>query len=186
MTEQLEKPNDGVTPDDGILFLNEYLYENDLITEFARLQASPARRVLLAVVGAGCIAGGIWLLMAGGAWAWLGIPCILGGLYLLWRCHHLRHHYAQLFIDAINKDPSGFGERYRRVAVGDEGLMVFARNGVSRHYRFEDLDRMLQNDRIIVAVFGGEGVCVPRDTFMRGTDAEFEQFLEEKARRGRH
>ncbi len=30
--------------DDGILYLNEYQYENDLVTDFARLVASPRRR----------------------------------------------------------------------------------------------------------------------------------------------
>ena len=29
--------------DDGILYLNEYQYENDLVTDFARLVASPRR-----------------------------------------------------------------------------------------------------------------------------------------------
>lgn len=28
--------------DDGILYLNEYQYENDLVTDFARLVASPS------------------------------------------------------------------------------------------------------------------------------------------------
>lgn len=180
--------NDCATPpatasavDDGILFLNEYLYENDLITEFARLQASRGRRAAMVLAGVAFLAGGAWLLVRGGAWNWLGFICILVALYLFWRCKNLRHDFARMFIDAIDKDPSPFGNRYRRVAVGPEGIMVFARTGASRYYRFEDMSRCQHNDRIIVAVFGGDGVCIPRDTFQRGTAEELERFLEEHA-----
>lgn len=38
--------------DDGILYLNEYQYENDLVTDFARLVASPRRRGSLYVAAA--------------------------------------------------------------------------------------------------------------------------------------
>lgn len=37
--------------DDSILYLNEYQYENDLVTDFARLVASPRRRGSLYVAG---------------------------------------------------------------------------------------------------------------------------------------
>ena len=40
--------------DDGILYLNEYQYENDLVTDFARLVASPRRRGSLYVAAAIC------------------------------------------------------------------------------------------------------------------------------------
>ena len=38
--------------DDGIMYLNEYQYENDLVTDFARLVASPRRRGSLYVAAA--------------------------------------------------------------------------------------------------------------------------------------
>lgn len=163
--------------DDGILFLNEYLYENHLLTNFARMQTSGGRRTLLLVVGTACIAGGIAWLVMDARLGWLGIIVAAMGAYLLWHRAHMRHNYARHYIDAMEKDPTSFGERYRRVAVSDEGLMVFARDGRSRYYRFRDLSRVQQDDLMYVLQFGLDGVCVPRDSFVRGTDAEFERFL---------
>lgn len=54
--------------DDGILYLNEYQYENDLVTDFARLVASPRRRGSLYVAAAIAALIGIGMLVAGGNW----------------------------------------------------------------------------------------------------------------------
>ena len=51
--------------DDGILYLNEYQYENDLVTDFARLVASPRRRGSLYVAAHAALIG-IGMLVAGG------------------------------------------------------------------------------------------------------------------------
>ena len=51
--------------DDGILYLNEYQYENDLVTDFARLVASPRRRGSLYVAAAIAALIGIGMLVAG-------------------------------------------------------------------------------------------------------------------------
>ena len=50
--------------DDGILYLNEYQYENDLVTDFARLVASPRRRGSLYVAAAVAALIGIGMLVA--------------------------------------------------------------------------------------------------------------------------
>ena len=49
--------------DDGILYLNEYQYENDLVTDFARLVASPRRRGSLYVAAAIAALIGIGMLV---------------------------------------------------------------------------------------------------------------------------
>lgn len=175
----MDETNLEVAPetDDGILFINEYLYENDLLANFARLEAEGGRKTLLAIVAAIAFVWGVWFLIAGGEWAWLGIAGIAIGAFLLWRRRHLRHFFAARYIDAMEKDPTSFGDRYRRIAVAPEGLMVFARDGRSRYYRFSDLTRVRQDDLMHVLVFGGDGVCVPRDTFVRGDDRAFEEFV---------
>ncbi|MBM6953969.1 YcxB family protein [Enorma phocaeensis] len=165
-------------PDDGIRFINEYLYENDLLTNFARLQATGARRTLLAVVGVACIVGGVAWFVLDRSLGWLGIVVVLVGIYLLWHRSQLHHNYARRYIDAMEKDSTSFGDRYRRVAVSDEGLMVFARDGRSRYYRFSDLTRVQQDDLMFVLLFGLDGVCLPRAAFQRGNAQEFERFLE--------
>ena len=60
--------------DDGILYLNEYQYENDLVTDFARLVASPRRRGSLYVAAAIAALIGIGMLVAGGSPATLSTP----------------------------------------------------------------------------------------------------------------
>lgn len=169
-------------PDDGIRFINEYLYENDLITDFARLQASGARRAAVLVFGAISLVFGIVWLLSPQSLNWLGIVFVCIGAYLLWYWKNMHHVMARNFIDAVESDPT-FGGRWRRVAATDEGLMVFGRSGQSRYYAFDELTGVLANDRIIVAAFNTSGVTVPRDTFARGTDTEFEAFLQEKLRR---
>lgn len=166
--------------DDGIRFLNEYRYENDLITDFARLQADPARKTLMLVFALAFIAGGIWLLVAGGDWAWLGIICVLVGVFLIWYRKNLHHILAKQYIDAVEGDTE-MGGRYRRVAANDGGLMVWGGSGRSKFFSYEKLDRVLDGERIFVAMFGEHGVTVPKDTFVRGEAEEFRRFLKERA-----
>ena len=64
--------------DDGILYLNEYQYENDLVTDFARLVASPRRRGSLYVAAAIAALIGIGMLVAGGSWFKFGVVLIVG------------------------------------------------------------------------------------------------------------
>ena len=166
--------------DDGILFLNEYQYENDLITDFARLMASPGRRGLILVFAAMFAASGIWLLVAGGDWAWLGIVLVLLAVFLLWYAKNLRHTLARQYIDAVEADTE-MGGRYRRVAANDGGLMVWGGSGRSKFFSYEKLTEVLDGERIFVAMFGEHGVTVPKDTFVRGEAADFGRFLKERA-----
>ena len=166
--------------DDGIRFLNEYQYENDLITDFARLQAGPARKALMLVFAFAFIAGGAWLRVAGGDWGWLGIICALVGVFLIWYRKNLHHILAKQYIDAVESDEA-MGGRYRRVAANEAGLMVWGKSGHTQFFPFEKLSQVLDGERIFVAMFGERGVTVPKDTFVRGEAAEFGRFLRERA-----
>ena len=80
--------------DDGILYLNEYQYENDLVTDFARLVASPRRRGSLYVAAAIAALLGIGMLVAGGSWIKFGVVLIVFGAFLAWWSKNL-HQYAR-------------------------------------------------------------------------------------------
>ena len=77
--------------DDGILYLNEYQYENDLVTDFARLVASPRRRGSLYVAAAIAALIGIGMLVAGGNWIKFGVVLIVFGAFLAWWSKNLHH-----------------------------------------------------------------------------------------------
>ena len=87
--------------DDGILYLNEYQYENDLVTDFARLVASPRRRGSLYVAAAIAALIGIGMLVAGGNWLKFGVVLIVFGAFLAWWSKNLHHTLARDFIDAV-------------------------------------------------------------------------------------
>ena len=135
--------------DDGILYLNEYQYENDLVTDFARLVASPRRRGSLYVAAAIAALIGIGMLVAGGNWIKFGVVLIVFGAFLAWWSKNLHHTLARDFIDAVEADES-MGGRYRRVAANEDGLMVWGTSGKSQFFPFEKLDHVLQ----IIAVNG--------------------------------
>ena len=143
--------------DDGILYLNEYQYENDLVTDFARLVASPRRRGSLYVAAAIAALIGIGMLVAGGNWIKFGVVLIVFGAFLAWWSKNLHHTLARDFIDAVEADES-MGGRYRRVAANEDGLMVWG-------------------ERIFVAMFADQGVTIPKDTFVRGDAEQFGPFL---------
>ena len=90
--------------DDGILYLNEYQYENDLVTDFARLVASPRRRGSLYVAAAIAALIGIGMLVAGGNWIKFGVVLIVFGAFLAWWSKNLHHTLARDFIDAVEAD----------------------------------------------------------------------------------
>ena len=114
--------------DDGILYLNEYQYENDLVTDFARLVASPRRRGSLYVAAAIAALLGIGMLVAGGSWIKFGVVLIVFGAFLAWWSKNLHHTLARDFIEAVEADES-MGGRYRRVAANEDGLMVWGKSG---------------------------------------------------------
>ena len=126
--------------DDGILYLNEYQYENDLVTDFARLVASPRRRGSLYVAAAIAALIGIGMLVAGGNWIKFGVVLIVFGAFLAWWSKNLHHTLARDFIDAVEADES-MGGRYRRVAANEDGLMVWGKSGKSQFFPFEKLVR---------------------------------------------
>ena len=136
--------------DDGILYLNEYQYENDLVTDFARLVASPRRRGSLYVAAAIAALIGIGMLVAGGNWIKFGVVLIVF---------------------------ESMGGRYRRVAANEDGLMVWGKSGKSQFFPFEKLDHVLDGERIFVAMFADQGVTIPKDTFVRGDAEQFGPFL---------
>ena len=152
--------------DDGILYLNEYQYENDLVTDFARLVASPRRRGSLYVAAAIAALIGIGMLVAGGNWIKFGVVLIVFGAFLAWWSKNLHHTLARDFIDAVEADES-MGGRYRRVAANEDGLMVWGTSGKSQ----------FDGERIFVAMFADQGVTIPKDTFVRGDAEQFGPFL---------
>ena len=162
--------------DDGILYLNEYQYENDLVTDFARLVASPRRRGSLYVAAAIAALLGIGMLVAGGNWIKFGVVLIVYGAYLARWSKNLHHTLARDFIDAVEADES-MGGRYRRVAANEDGLMVWGKSGKSQFFPFEKLDHVLDGERIFVAMFADQGVTIPKDTFVRGDAEQFGPFL---------
>lgn len=171
----------GDAPADGIRFLVEYRYENDLLTNLARLQSGRGPRLATTALGAALVLGGAAALVGTGAWGWLGICGIVLGIAFIRLAATMRHHIARRYIDAMEHDTSSFGNRYRRVAVSDAGVMVFAHDGRSRYYPLERLSRVLRDDLMSVLVFDDEGVVVPHDAYLRGSAAELDAFL---ARRG--
>ena len=162
--------------DDGILYLNEYQYENDLVTDFARLVASPRRRGSLYVAAAIAALIGIGMLVAGGNWIKFGVVLIVFGAFLAWWSKNLHHTLARDFIDAVEADES-MGGRYRRVAANEDGLMVWGKSGKSQFFPFDKLDHVLDGERIFVAMFADQGVTIPKDTFVRGDAEQFGSFL---------
>lgn len=171
-----EPVNDG-SPTDDIRFIVEYLYENDLLTDFARLQAGTGRRANEIIAAAICAALGVFALCSHTAWNWLGIIGVLIAAYLLWHQANLRHIMARHYIDAMEADTGSFGDRFRRVAISDDGVIVFARDGRSRYYPLDTLDRVQRDENMTVLIFGEEGVAIPHGSFMRGTPEELAAFL---------
>ena len=157
--------------DDGILYLNEYQYENDLVTDFARLVASPRRRGSLYVAAAIAALLGVGMLVAGGNWIKFGVVLIVFGAFLAWWSKNLHHTLARVEAD------ESMGGRYRRVAANEDGLMVWGKSGKSQFFPFEKLDHVLDGERIFVAMFADQGVTIPKDTFVRGDAEQFGPFL---------
>ena len=141
--------------DDGILYLNEYQYENDLVTDFARLVASPRRRGSLYVAAAIAALIGIGMLVAGGNWIKFGVVLIVFGAFLARWSKNLHH----------------------TLAPNEDGLMVWGKSGKSQFFPFEKLDHVLDGERIFVAMFADQGVTIPKDTFVRGDAEQFGSFL---------
>lgn len=164
-------------PSNDILFMSEYLYENDLLTNFARLQAQSGQRKAIIAAGIVFMLVGATIAVSGHAFGWTGMLLAAVGLFCLWYQQGLHHRLARHYIDAIEQDTGSFGNRFRRVAVSLDGAMVFARDGRSRYFPFERLDRVLADDLMFVLIFGDEGLVVPRASFIQGTAEDFEAFL---------
>lgn len=164
----------------GMLFLNEYEYSNDLLTEFARLQVTDGVRRGLLVGGIALIALGAAALISDNPFGWIGLFAVLIGAFLIWYRGQMFHVLAKHYIDAAERGEGALSGRWRRVAVNDGGIMVFSADGRSRYYPFDQLKRLRRSDLMLVAEFGDEGVAVPAGTFVHGDADAFAQFLYEK------
>ena len=147
--------------DDGILYLNEYQYENDLVTDFrppGRLRPGVAVSLYVAAAIAALHrhrhVGGRRQLDP----VWRRANRIRR--LLAWWSKNLHHTLARDFIDAVEADES-MGGRYRRVAANEDGLMVWGKSGKSQFFPFEKLDHVLDGERIFVAMFADQGVTIP-------------------------
>ena len=167
---------------DGILYLCEYEYGNDLLTEFARLQVTPAMRAGMLVGGCALVVAGVAAIASGNPFGWLGVFAIGIGLFLIWYRGQMFHVLAKRYIEAMEHGEGQLTGRWRRVAASNDGLMVFSSDGRSRYYPFDKLTRFRRSDLMIVAEFGEEGVAVPAASFVHGDADSFAQLLYEKRR----
>ena len=161
--------------DDGILYLNEYQYENDLVTDFARLVASPRRRGSLYVAAAIAALIGIGMLVAGGNWIKFGVVLIVFGAFLAGGAKTCTTRSPVTLSTRRGRRVHGWPLSPRRCQRGR--LMVWGKSGKSQFFPFEKLDHVLDGERIFVAMFADQGVTIPKDTFIRGDAEQFGPFL---------
>lgn len=158
-------------------FTCSYLYENNLLSGLAYLQANGARKCILYLLGIGGLAGGAVRIALGGAWSWVGFPLIAAGLFLLWCGRNLYHIMARGYIDAMQSAEGDESRRRRVVEVDADNLVVTLPDGAAKRYRIAELSRIEQDRDMFVLMFGKDGVVIPRDSFIAGSVEQFERFL---------
>ena len=111
--------------DDGILYLNEYQYENDLVTDFARLVASPRRRGSLYVAAAIAALIGIGMLVAGGNYEMIvGSGSVLGNVDEKFLTHSIPFLFESYDEAASYMDGTG-GEYYTKL-MAEKGIVYMS------------------------------------------------------------
>lgn len=162
------------------LFICEYEYTDELLTRFARLQASAKQRGALLLAGCAEIAIGLIWLFTPQSLHWAGLVFVLLGIYCLWYRSNMYQNHARRYIRAMEHDESGMGGRHRRIVVTDEAVTVFASDDRSQRYEFAEFKDFQHDDALFVAVFGTNGIAFPLDSFVLGTPEAFGDFLARK------
>lgn len=162
------------------LFTCEYTYSDDLIRDFARIQASGKRRGVLLLCGCLLVAiGAIWLFEPMEL-HWLGLAPIALGVYCVWYRSNMWRQVAKREIARMDADKAASGGRWRAVEVDGDGMTVRVRDGREQRYDFSELTNFERDELIYVVIFGKAGVAVPLRSFTRGDADDFGAFLTEK------
>lgn len=159
------------------LFTCEYTYSDDLIRDFARIQASGKRRGVLLLCGCLLVAiGAIWLFEPMEL-HWLGLAPIAFGVYCIWYRSNMWRIAAKRMIAEMDADEEASGGRWRRIDVDGGGMTVRVRDGRTQRYDFSELTNFECDDLMYVVIFGKNGVAVPLASFTRGSADGFGALL---------
>ena len=120
-----------------------------------------------------------------GAPRWIGILLAAVGVFAFWCRSNLDRIMAKRSRGSL--DEGGSGNQRRLSVVADDGMAVEKNDEDARFFPFTKLTDVLEDDEILVAVFGDEGVLLPRDAFKLGSSDDFAAFIQQKrdARRDR-
>lgn len=178
------KPTDQQT--DEVRFIVDYNYTDELVDRFVRLQVDEMRGRALLIAGVALFFIGCALaITSSGAPRWIGILLAALGVFAFWCRSNLDRIMAKRSRSSL--DEGGSGNQRRLIVVADDGMAVEKNDEDARFFPFTKLTDVLQDDEILVAVFGDEGVLMPRDAFKLGSANDFAAFIQQKrdARRDR-
>lgn len=161
-------------------FICEYTYTDDLIRDFARMQASGKRRGVLLICGLILVAVGSLWLFEPQPLHWAGIAPIALGIFCIWFRSNTWRSAARDMIALMEGDEEASGGRWRHVEIDDEGMTVRARDGREQRYDFADLTNFECDELMYVAIFGRHGVAIPLGSFVSGDAAGLGALLTEK------
>lgn len=165
--------------EDEVLFVNEYVYSDELIERFARLQMEGRRRGILLLCGCTLVAiGAVWAFTPV-ALHWIGLAPMMFGLYCLWYRSNMWRASARRAQREMQRAEADTG-RYRRVTANQRQLVLSLADGREQVYPLSELTNFQMDDEVFAVVFGHHGVLVPKRTFVRGTADAFGTFLTER------
>lgn len=180
-----DKPT-GQQPDE-VRFIVDYHYTDELVDRFVRLQVDEMRGRALLIAGVALFFIGCALaITSDGAPRWIGILLAVLGVFAFWCRSNLDRIMAKHSRSSLDEKGAS-GNQRRLIVVADDGMAVEKDDADARFFPFANLTDVLQDDEIFVAVFGDEGVLLPRDAFKLGSADDFGAFIQQKrpARRDR-
>ncbi|MBM6778815.1 hypothetical protein H6A16_04805 [Collinsella tanakaei] len=172
-----DKPT-GQQPDE-VRFIVDYHYTDELVDRFVRLQVDEMRGRALLIAGVALFFIGCALaITSSGAPRWIGILLATLGVFAFWCRSNLDRIMAKRSRGSL--DEGGSGNQRRLIVVADDGMAVEKNDEDARFFPFTNLTDVLEDDEIFVAVFGDEGVLLPRDAFKFGSADDFGIFIQQK------
>lgn len=172
-----DKPTD--QQPDEVRFIVDYNYTDELVDRFVRLQVDEMRgRALLIASVALFFIGCALAITSPGAPRWIGILLAALGVFAFWCRSNLDRIMAKRSRGSL--DEGGSGEQRRLIVVADDGMAVEKNDDDACFFPFTKLTDVLEDDEIFVAVFGDEGVLLPRDAFKLGSADDFGGFIQQK------
>lgn len=165
--------------DDEVRFIIDYPYTDELVERFARLQMLEARRRMLLAVGVPLLVFGCGLAAVppDPAQRWIGVLLAALGIFAFW----CRANLDRIMTGRARGSLAAAGDgasRRRPIVVADDGMAVEMGGTDSRFFPFADMTDVISGDGVFIAVFGAEGVLVPRDAFKMGSPDDFAAFIE--------